>query len=923
MKYIILVVSLVFLAACSDAELTDKEYLEKAKVSIAGNKTRAAIIQLKNAIQKNPSNSEARQLLGAQYIIMGSAESAEKELGRAIELGVPKSKVMLDYGKAFLLQEKYKDLIRVANKFATQGEAEKQLANVLLGHAYLGLSDVDKAKAHFLNAQGTTSGNIPFLYIGLAKLSVISGVADDAVGYLEKITATQREYAEAQNMIGSIELSRGNPDKSISAFDRAVTAQGKDSLTVVMFDAHIGLARAYIQAKKLDKAGETVDFLLSKNTKHPMVNYLKGLVLFSDKQYKEALGYLEQVQKFAPDYAPGIFLLGSIHYALNNYEEANVHLTRFLGMVPTHLHARKLLALSRIGLNQTEGAMSALTPATRQANGADAETLTMIARVAAAAGEYNKGIKYINQINVTKENKNEISQELANLYYQKGSWDEAIDELEKISGENRSKAQASQVYIYMRKGDFVQARKIAESLLKADMSPKNFVLLGSVQMLAGEKDKARAEFNKALQMDPSYPYARYNLARMSLEDGKHLEAKVQFEKMLAVDKNNIKALLGMAQISDMTGNKEQAIQWVEKVRAIDKTHLPSRALLARYYLFKGDKEKALGIAKEAVNNTRNSLNAVRLLANVHVGRNETQKAINIYTDLLKRETKNPEILIELAVVYTKEKRFTEAKNALIKAQNINNKLINPKVALVLLEKEAGNTSVALKQTHKIKAEHPKSHIGYLLAGDILLGQKKTAKAIKEYNLGLAKTNDARFYGKLADAYGVSGKKAKSLEIMKQGQKAHPRNILIQQKLASAYMVNNDTQNAMKLYKSVISSQPKHLVALNNLANIMSMQGNKKGALEYSGRAYALAPENSAIADTHGWLLVETGDIAQGLDLLIKAAGKSQNPTIQYHYAVALYKSSKKTEATEILQKIKNSNFPEQKEVKKLLGLLTR
>ena len=47
----------------------------------------AAIIQLKNAIQKQPDNGEARLLLGQSTLAIGDPATAEKEFRRAAEYG--------------------------------------------------------------------------------------------------------------------------------------------------------------------------------------------------------------------------------------------------------------------------------------------------------------------------------------------------------------------------------------------------------------------------------------------------------------------------------------------------------------------------------------------------------------------------------------------------------------------------------------------------------------------------------------------------------------------------------------------------------------------------------------------------------------------------------------------------------------------
>ncbi|HEV7816416.1 MAG TPA: tetratricopeptide repeat protein [Janthinobacterium sp.] len=64
---------------------------------------KAAIIQLKNVLQRETNNAAARLLLGEVYLDTGDALSAEKELRKAQTLGVPAARLMPPLGKAMLL----------------------------------------------------------------------------------------------------------------------------------------------------------------------------------------------------------------------------------------------------------------------------------------------------------------------------------------------------------------------------------------------------------------------------------------------------------------------------------------------------------------------------------------------------------------------------------------------------------------------------------------------------------------------------------------------------------------------------------------------------------------------------------------------------------------------------------------------------
>src|SRR5690554_1972932 len=92
-------------------EATDVEHVEKAKEFLDKSDHQASIIELKSALQKNSSNAEARRLLGESYVSLCDGPSAEKELRRAMELGVVRESVLLSLAEALQLQGKSQQIL--------------------------------------------------------------------------------------------------------------------------------------------------------------------------------------------------------------------------------------------------------------------------------------------------------------------------------------------------------------------------------------------------------------------------------------------------------------------------------------------------------------------------------------------------------------------------------------------------------------------------------------------------------------------------------------------------------------------------------------------------------------------------------------------------------------------------------------------
>lgn len=133
-------ITLPFISGCDRVgSPTPQQHIQKAKDSLDRGDLRTSIIELKNALQQNPDNAEARLLLGEIYLKVKQGNDAEKELLRAQKLGVDEESIKVLLGRALLLQESYE---RILNEVTpTPQTSPKNMAKIqqLHGEAQLGL----------------------------------------------------------------------------------------------------------------------------------------------------------------------------------------------------------------------------------------------------------------------------------------------------------------------------------------------------------------------------------------------------------------------------------------------------------------------------------------------------------------------------------------------------------------------------------------------------------------------------------------------------------------------------------------------------------------------------------------------------------------------------------------------------------------
>jgi Tfp pilus assembly protein PilF len=154
-------------------------------------------------------------------------------------------------------------------------------------------------------------------------------------------------------------------------------------------------------------------------------------------------------------------------------------------------------------------------------------------------------------------------------------------------------------------------------------------------------------------------------------------------------------------------------------------------------------------------------------------------------------------------------------------------------------------------------------------------------------------------------------------------KDNPREIGVALALAEDYRANGEVDRAIKVYEQVAEDPRPNAAALNNLAWLYHQKGDRR-ASEVGKRAYEAAPQVPAIADTYGWILVETGNAEAGLPILRKAAAAAANaPEIRYHYAAALAKVGQRDAARRELEALlaTSGEYSGAAEAQKLLGEL--
>lgn len=903
------------ITACNKAPTTEI-LLSEAKQYQQKGDNNAAVIQLKNVLQKNPDDVEARYILGTVYNEKGDANSAEKEIRKAMSLGMSPTKALPDLSKALLMQGQFQKVLDETMQVpATKADPA---VLTLQGNAYLALGKGAEAKEAFELAL-KNKPDFPEALIGLSKYSIATRDMEAAVRFSGQAVNKNPTSADAWLFQGDLLRAQGKIESALAAYDHVLKLKPGNAT------AHIFKANLEIGQRKFDAAKADIDAARKSMPNSLMVFYTQALLDYSQGKHAAALESLQQVLRVAPEHMPSVLLAGAVQYALGSMPQAEEYLDKYLKRDPKNLYARKLLASTLLKRGQGASALTVLAPALNDGQ-QDAQLFALAGEISMQTKDFAKATEYFERASALAPQIAMLHTALGLSTLAEGENSRAVAELEMANRLDKKTAQSGILLImtHLRLKEFDKALAVVKVVEKEQpANPLVQNLKGGIYL--GKKDvhNARISFDKALSLQPTYFPAIINLAQLDVLEKKPEVAKKRFEALLKQDKKNMQVMTALASLALSQKQKEEATTWLERASNENPEALEPAILLAGQYLRNGDKQKALNLAKKLqVINARNP-DVLDILARAQFANGDKAASLESYNKLAVIIPTSALAQFRIAQVLTAMKDLSGASDALKKALLLKPDYLDAQLAQAALEVRKGMHEKAIVVARQIQKQQGALPVGYMLEGDVLMAQKKPALAVKAYEQAFTLNKSGPLMMKLHDSLKQAGQKKEADSRVVQWLKEHPADTSTRMYFGTVSLLNQQSKAAIEQFQAILEKDQNNVSALNNLA-LAYRQENNPQALEYAEKAYQLATDNPAILDTLGWLLVEDGNTSRGVPLLQKASALApQAPEVRYHFAVGLLKSGDKVAARKELEQLVASgkNFSRLEDAKILLKQL--
>lgn len=922
MKHITLTVmttALVALALGGCADESPEKRIASARQFLQKNDTRSAVIEIKNALQKNPELGEARYLLGSTLLKDGNAVGAEVELRKALAANHPAPIVVPELARSMLQLGQAKKLIdEFAGARLGEARADADLQTALAA-AYAVMDKPEQAQAALNAALAADAGYAPALLLSARQKAAARDFAG-ALAITEDILGREHSNAEAWKLRGDLLLAAQNkPDEALVSYRKALEAQAR------FLPAHVAILRLLLQRGQLDDAAKQLEQLKTFAANNPQTKYFEAQLAYQKQDFKRARELTQELLQLAPNNAQVLQLAGAVELRAGAAAQAEIYLSKAVQQAPQLALARRLLITSYLRSGQSAKALAALTAAAGN-DGIRPDLYALAGEVYLQNGDARRAEEYFAKALKIAPDNARTRTALAISHLASGKTDSAFEELQSIAASDTGDtADLALISAHLRRQEFDKALAAIDRLeAKQRDKPLAANLRGRVQLVQKDRAAARKSFERALGIDPDYFAAAASLASMDMADKDPAAARKRFEALLTRNPKNGQALLALAQLAAANDEgKEQIAALLTKAIEANPTDVTPRLMLIELLLRNKDHKQALASAQVAVSALPNSPELLAALGWTQQVSGDVNQAISTYNKLIAMQPLLPQPHIRLAEAQIADKDYPGARLSLRKALEIKPDLLEAQRGLIILDIQAKKYADAMKIARTVQEQRPKSFEGYDFEGDIASAQKDWPAAAAAYRTALKHSASPTAATKLHSTLAVSGKRAEADAFAARWLKEHPKDAVFIGYQGDRALVLKDYATAAVHFQSVLQLQPDSANALNNLAWIKGHLGGD-GALELAEKANRLVPKQPAYMDTLAMLLADKQEFARAIDLQTQAlALLPQNAALRLNLAKIYIKSGDKARAKAELESLTalGDKFSAQAEVNALLGTL--
>jgi len=738
------------------------------------------------------------------------------------------------------------------------------------------------------------------------------------------------KFADGHFMLGRLEQNAGNLRKAYGSFFKAAL------LNPEHIDAHLQVGQLSLFFGASDQARKRIRIILEKDPGNRPALILQASLLLVEGDVAGATALAEKLlAQGCQD--PDAFIVLAAAYSQNNDAHEAERIYR-QGVAANPDDVTLHLALARFYQNRMQ---------------LDAATDVMEKVIALQPDEVTHKLG------------------LADLYYENGHQPQALNILAKLiaaepaNEENRLLA----ARFYIDKNQFEQAQKVLmdgiakdpesykfrfllgelylnwKKPFKAIMSFKALVArsktpvqpeiidaknaLARIYLSVRQVEKAELYVNEVLQDNPMSVEGHFNQGVASLMKRDGVNAVSAFRTVVRERPEFITGYMRLASAHVLNRELGLAVDTLQKALKVDPENIEVLLALGRTYILQKDYGAAEGRLRQILESEPAHVQSREALADLLVLSEDFKGAEAEYLKIKQNDPHHPNSYLKLSRLYERQGELKSALETAAEGYRLNPDSDALLTAVVQAHVRRNEHAKAIGICEKRIRDNGRDVVAYDLLGWIYV--ELGAFAAAEKTLMAAIKIEPTWpspHNNLARIYLAQGRRQEAVEKYEVALKANPQNAATYLSLGLLYENNREFHKAMRVYEKALRANPGFWFAANNLAFLLTeasdLESDFERAIRLAKDALKHRPGDALILDTLGWAHYRLGNYNQATGLIEQALVEvPDNPILNYHMGMVLYKSVRLDEARERLQKAlsQKEDFYGRSEAEKTLNAL--
>lgn len=249
---------------------------------------------------------------------------------------------------------------------------------------------------------------------------------------------------------------------------------------------------------------------------------------------------------------------------------------------------------------------------------------------------------------------------------------------------------------------------------------------------------AEIEFKNALQADPSFPKARYQLALMYLKMQEPVKAMTEFAKVIENDPKNLDAHLKLAELFFLAKRYSESRLLVEKILKDSPDNVDALSLSAQIFVNQNDKVSAEKQILKAIEIMPDNARLYLTQAEVFMAQNNFGDAELALHKTLDLEPDNPQYNENIVKYYVSQNKTDKAVEMIKSIISRKPEVASLRIILSQLYENGKQYERAETSIKSVIVADPENYTSYLVVGNFYNRRKQFQDAENYYNQAYVK-----------------------------------------------------------------------------------------------------------------------------------------------------------------------------------------